>query len=97
MAFCRNCGNDIGSSTTPCGRCGNPIKEIKNEPNSVLWGILGYFIPIAGLILYLIWKEEKPKSSKAAGIGALISFTLGAIFVFIYIMLFVMMISFMSY
>jgi hypothetical protein len=26
-----------------------------------------------GLILYLVWKDTKPKTSKAAGIGALVS------------------------
>ena len=38
------------------------------------WGILGFFFPIVGLILFLIWKDEKPLTSKAAGMGALIGF-----------------------
>ena len=38
------------------------------------WGALGCCVPVAGLILYLIWKSEKPNSAKAAGIGALIGF-----------------------
>ena len=37
-----------------------------------LWGLIGYFIPIIGLILFIVWKENRPKDSKAAGIGALI-------------------------
>lgn len=36
------------------------------------WGFLGCCIPIVGLILFLVWKDTKPKSSKAAGIGALV-------------------------
>lgn len=49
-----------------------------NENNQVdksgfLWGALGCCVPVAGLILYLVWKTSKPKTAKAAGIGALIS------------------------
>lgn len=44
-----------------------------------LWGLLGCCIPIVGLILFLIWKDQKPKTAKAAGIGALISVVLGVI------------------
>ncbi len=37
-----------------------------------LWGLLGCCIPIVGLILFLVWKDQKPKTAKAAGIGALV-------------------------
>ena len=37
-----------------------------------LWGLLGCCIPIAGLILFLVWKDTKPRTAKAAGIGALV-------------------------
>lgn len=36
------------------------------------WGLLGCCIPVAGLILFLVWKDTKPKTAKAAGIGALV-------------------------
>lgn len=45
-----------------------------------LWGLLGFCIPIVGLILFLVWKDTKPNSSKAAGLGALISVVLGVVF-----------------
>lgn len=38
-----------------------------------LWGLLGCCIPVVGLILFLVWKDQKPKTAKAAGIGALVS------------------------
>lgn len=47
------------------------------ENGSAWWGLLGCCIPLVGLILFLVWKDQKPKSAKAAGIGALISFILG--------------------
>ena len=38
--------------------------------------LLGFFIPIVGLILYLVWKETSPSKAKAAGYGALIGFVI---------------------
>lgn len=36
------------------------------------WLILGLFFPLVGFILWLVWKDDKPDRSKAAGKGALI-------------------------
>lgn len=45
-----------------------------------LWGLLGCCIPIVGLILFLVWKDSKPKTAKAAGIGALVSVILWIVY-----------------
>ncbi|MCI8864270.1 MAG: hypothetical protein HFG60_03130 [Lachnospiraceae bacterium] len=37
-----------------------------------LWGLLGCCVPIVGLILFIMWKDQKPKTAKAAGVGALV-------------------------
>ena len=47
--------------------------------------MLGFFIPIVGLILYLVWKDEKPKSAKRAGQGALVSVIIYVIIMVIYL------------
>lgn len=57
-----------------------------NDNGGFLWGLLGFCIPIVGLILFLVWKDQKPNTAKAAGIGALVSVILG---VLLYIVLFV--------
>lgn len=44
-----------------------------NDNGGILWGLLGCCIPIVGLVLFLVWKDTKPKTAKAAGIGALVS------------------------
>ncbi len=41
------------------------------DSGSAGWGILGCCFPIVGLILFLVWRDTKPKSAKSAGIGAL--------------------------
>lgn len=37
-----------------------------------LWGGLGFLIPIVGLVLYLVWRTERPNTAKACGVGALV-------------------------
>lgn len=52
-----------------------------------LWGLLGCCIPVVGLILFLVWKDQKPKTAKAAGIGALVSVIIGVIGSILYFVL----------
>ena len=51
------------------------------------WGLLGCCIPIVGLVLFLVWKDTKPKTAKAAGIGALVAVILGVIWYILVIVL----------
>lgn len=44
------------------------------------WGLLGCCVPIVGLILFLVWKDTKPKTAKAAGIGALVSVAISIVY-----------------
>lgn len=50
------------------------------DDGGFLWGLLGCCIPIVGLILYLVWKNERPKTAKATGIGALVSVCIGILY-----------------
>lgn len=69
--FCRNCGNELDDNATFCNRCGNPqgidktvvVKEIKDEPSHMA-GLVGCCFPVVGLILFFLWKDEKPNSAK---------------------------------
>ena len=58
-----------------------------NDNGGFLWGLLGCCIPIVGLILFLVWKDQKPKTVKAAVIGALVSVIIWVIFYVIYFVL----------
>lgn len=33
------------------------------DTGSFGWAVLGFFIPIAGLILWLVWRNTKPKTA----------------------------------
>lgn len=49
------------------------------------WKVLGFFVPLAGFILYLIWREERPSAAKAAGKFALIRVIVNIAFVLLWI------------
>lgn len=89
--FCRQCGHEVESRDKICSYCGANIqpevssfrKEVPVDEGSFGWAILGFFVPIIGLILFIIWRDEKPKSSKQAGVGALVSVILNVVMVII--------------
>lgn len=62
-------------------------QQTYSEGSTVGWGILGFFIPIVGFILWLIWKDEHPARAKSAGIGCLVSICLGVVGVILYVVL----------
>lgn len=55
------------------------LQPTAQDNGSFGWAVLGFFIPIAGLILYLVWRTEKPLSARRAGMGALVSVIVGAV------------------
>ena len=79
MAFWKTCGNQIEDNAATCPSCGasqNTTPQVTDN-GGFLWGLLGCCIPIVGLVLFLVWKDTKPKTAKAAGIGALVSVIIG--------------------
>jgi hypothetical protein len=48
--------------------------QSSSDAPSMGYAVLGFFIPLAGLILYLVWKDQYPLRAKSAGKGALIGF-----------------------
>lgn len=97
---CKNCGNDISNGVKFCTNCGTRVEELESVENSfnsnvntnnsgaeIGWGFLGFFLPIVGLILFLVWKDSKPSSSKASGIGALVGFCVSFVICIIMILL----------
>lgn len=102
MKYCPYCGsvnNNINGNF--CENCGGVLKDYKVQSNnnsnnqikeegSFGWGVLGFLIPLAGLVIFLVWNNEKPKSAKSAGLGALIRVILSiilviVIFIFVFI------------
>jgi len=57
----------------------NPSEDDDVSP---IYGVIGFFIPIIGFIIWLVLVNTKPKSAKIAGISALIGFIINSIVYF---------------
>lgn len=83
MAYCRNCGAEIHDEAVVCVNCGVavelPKKTNPNDKKSGGFAFLCFLIPILGLILYLVWKDEYPLKAKSCAKGAIVGVVLGII------------------
>lgn len=100
MKYCQKCGKELVDEAVVCIHCGcsvQPPVANTNCPNNYIeptdapssgMSVLGFFVPLAGLIIYLINMDTKPLMAKSAGKGALVGFitstVLSIIFVIIY-------------
>jgi len=92
--YCKKCGNEIRDDAVVCIHCGCSTQETptatKDAPSTGM-AVLGFFIPLAGLIVWLINKENKPLFAKSAGKGALIGWIISMVFSIIYAVIMVFM------
>lgn len=93
-SYCPNCGKETNPNAAVCLSCGcslvnSQVQSSIEDKDNIGWGVLGFFIPLIGLILYLVWRDSKPKAAKIAGKGALIGFVLGIVaYIFMLMMMF---------
>lgn len=80
MAYCKNCGKEVSEFAANCPECGSSQRKANGNNNTNAldnggfgWGLLGFCIPIVGIILYFVWKDERPITSKVLLQWALIS------------------------
>lgn len=70
--YCKNCGQQIDDNADFCTHCGNRTRESNSQQvytekvdnPSHLAGVASCCFPIVGLILYFLWRDEKPESAK---------------------------------
>ncbi len=74
--YCKNCGQQIDDRSYFCPYCKTDTRDtyVTNDAPSTGFAVLGFFIPIVGLILYLVYENKQPMRAKSAGKGALIGF-----------------------
>ena len=65
--FCKNCGQEISDNADVCIHCGvatgKGISSVGVDNPSHLAGVASCCFPVVGIILYFIWKDEKPQSA----------------------------------
>lgn len=91
-AFCPFCGHPSKDEVEVIDPANSEAKKEEVKKNdedkaSGWWGVLCFFVPIVGLILFLVWMDDKPKTAKKCGIGALISVILGVVLAVVYFIL----------
>ncbi|MBM7649906.1 putative membrane protein YvbJ [Bacillus ectoiniformans] len=77
--FCQSCGTETKAAQELCTKCGERLKNLKGagvgqDQPSGLVNLAACCFPIVGLILYFVWKDEKPKSAKSVCKWAAIGF-----------------------
>ncbi len=88
--FCSKCGKEINDEAVICVHCGcavdnkNASAVANGDASNMGWAVLGFFIPLVGLILYLVNKDTHPLKAKSAGKGALVGFCVSLAFSIIY-------------
>ena len=84
-AICRGCGcwinpgqnnnqNTTDQGNVPQYNIPQHIAPAYNDAPSKGFAIIGFLIPLIGLILYLAYNDNKPLKAKSAGKGGLIGF-----------------------
>lgn len=91
--FCPECGAPQGATQNNLNSQANAYQQpsvqgysgqsAPADSGNFGWAVLGFCFPLVGLILYLVWKGNKPLTAKRAGIGALVGFCLSLLFSFI--------------
>ncbi|MGN1170000.1 MAG: zinc ribbon domain-containing protein [Acutalibacteraceae bacterium] len=82
-AVCLGCGRSLNNFNNNTNNYNpNPYQQNSSVPDAPSFGfaVLGFLIPVVGLILYLVWKDTTPLKAKSAGKGALISVIVSVVF-----------------
>ena len=106
--FCKFCGQALPDGAAFCPHCGRaqadscqnppprgPYPYCAAEPDipSAGWGVLGFFFPLIGLILYLVWPLRARMCGKGALIGVIAEVALAVIGYIIVIILMAALLS----
>lgn len=95
--YCTQCGKEICDLAAVCVHCGAktaPPEHITEEKSGSGWWWLGFFVPLAGLLVWLTCQDNQPIKAKKAGIGAIIGTITAAVLVVLY---YVIMFAFMIF
>lgn len=97
--YCRSCGKEVSDIAYICVHCGSNLQEARRANNprdtgSIGWFWLGFFVPLAGLFLWIFTYESSPRNAKRAGIGAIVGAIAAVVAIILfYIILFLLIVQ----
>ncbi len=64
--YCKNCGALVDDNSLYCNKCGTRLDNMQRLPvsedrSSFGFALLGFFVPLAGLIFFLIYESKNLK------------------------------------
>jgi len=68
--FCPKCGSVMADNATKCESCGTVLTAGVDQIDPTSWWI-SFLVPIAGAILYYVWKPSMPNKAKQANKASL--------------------------
>jgi len=74
-----------------------PAANLVPDAPSGGFAFLGFLIPLVGLILFLVWKDQTPLKAKSAGKGALIGVIVSFVLLIIYFVFIAVLINSFNY
>lgn len=83
--YCQNCGKQLDDKAAVCINCGKYVEGSVDNPvvdadsPSFLVALLCFFVPVLGLILYVVYKNSHPKRARSAAKGGIIGLILTVI------------------
>lgn len=77
---CQQCSTSTKQGQKICTMCGFELLDVmyksKEEPATGM-ALVGFVLPILGLILYLVWNESRPGKANSALTGAIVGLVVG--------------------
>ncbi|OUQ29954.1 hypothetical protein B5E79_05105 [Massilimicrobiota sp. An134] len=70
FVYCHYCGKEVQEDMQYCPNCGYPLQNSpyvyhETDAPSFLFSLISFFAPLAGLVLYIIWRKDFPQKAKS--------------------------------
>ena len=79
MKYCTTCGAQLHDDAVVCIKCGCPtvpLRRVAEDEESLALDVLSFFIPLIGLICYLVLINTQPIKARGCGRFALTGFAI---------------------
>lgn len=94
MKYCSTCGAELHDNAVICVKCGCPVtpppqsssemQQAKNDDSPGMT-LLSIVLPLIGILLYFMYKDDKPIIADGCRRGSLVGLMIGIIIALIYL------------